>query len=75
MEELSTGMQNAQKERYALEILNERENALRLLSIAKAAEKVKLDSGLYEYIDLKDDFNTKKLVRKKSQPQQNEGSI
>lgn len=65
MEGMTSNMQNAQKERYALEILNERQNALALLVECKAAEKIKLDSGLYEYIDLKDDFNTKKLVRKK----------
>ena len=65
MEEMSSSLQTAQRERYALEILNERENAKALLAQAKAAEKAKLDSGLYEYIDLKDEFNTKKLVRKK----------
>lgn len=65
MEELSSTMQSAQRDRYALEVLNERQNALALLAECKAAEKIKLDSGLYEYIELKDDFNTKKLVRKK----------
>lgn len=65
MEENLSNLQVAQRERFAAEALTERENALRLLAEAKAAEKIKLDSGLYEYIDLKDEFNTKKLVRKK----------
>ena len=64
MEEMSSSLQTAQRERYALEILNERENAHIMLAQAKAAEKAKLDSGLYEYIDLKDEFNTKKLYQK-----------
>lgn len=59
-------LRNSQKERYASETRTGRENALLLLSQCKERERILLDSGFYEYVNLNDDFNTMKLKRKEN---------